>query len=134
MKVNMPRKIKKRVPKRERYSMIVVSYINAVWATDFMHDTLYCGRSIRTFNLLDESNREALGIDVAISIPSVRVTRFLDQLIEIYGVPDAWGAYVLAQGAGACATFEIEQVAQDKVTWLLAHTSLFPLKGTKQNL
>jgi putative transposase len=89
MKLNMPRKIKKRVPKRERQSMIVVPYLNAVWAIDFMHDALYCGRSIRTFNVLDESNREALGIDVATSIPSIRVTRFLDRLIEIYGVPAA---------------------------------------------
>jgi putative transposase len=89
MKLNMPRKIKKRVPKRERQSMIVLPYLNAVWAIDFMHDALYCGRSIRTFNVLDESNREALGIDVATSIPSIRVTRFLDRLIEIYGVPAA---------------------------------------------
>jgi putative transposase len=41
---------------------------------DFMHDVLYGGRQCRTFNVMDESNREALGIEVGVSIPSARVT------------------------------------------------------------
>jgi putative transposase len=52
-----------------------------------MHDRLCCGRSTRTFNELDESNWEALGIHVATNIPSVWVTRYLDQLIEHFGKP-----------------------------------------------
>jgi putative transposase len=34
--------------------------------------TLYRGRLFRTFNVIDEVNREVLGIDVATSIPRVR--------------------------------------------------------------
>jgi putative transposase len=35
------------------------------------------------------SNREALGIEVGTSIPASRVVRVLDQLVELYGRPQA---------------------------------------------
>ena len=54
-----------------------------------MHDTLYGRRSFRTLNVIDDADRFALGIDVATSISAERVTRFLDQLIEIHGKPAA---------------------------------------------
>ena len=56
---------------------------------DFMADALYGGRAFRTFNVIDEGNREVLGIEVATSIPSLRVIRVMEQLIEIYGGPKA---------------------------------------------
>jgi putative transposase len=65
------------------------SAVNRVWALDFMHDALYGGRRFRTFNVLDEANREALGIEVGTSIPASRVVRVLDQLVEVYGRPAA---------------------------------------------
>ena len=89
MGLNQVRRAKRRLPKRERQSMTVVERINAQWALDFMHDALYCGRAFRTLNVLDEADRGALGIDLATSISALRVTRFLDQLIEIYGKPAA---------------------------------------------
>jgi transposase InsO family protein len=54
-----------------------------------MTDTLYSGRAFRTFNVIDEGNREVLGIEVAHSIPSLRVIRVMEQLIELYGNPQA---------------------------------------------
>ncbi len=54
---------------------------------DFMHDQLSDGRSIRLFNVIDDFNREGLGIDVDFSLPSERVTRSLDQIIEWRGQP-----------------------------------------------
>ena len=39
--------------------------------------------------MIDEGNREALGIEVAHSIPSLRVIRVMEQLIELYGKPQA---------------------------------------------
>ena len=63
--------------------------MNAVWALDFMRDTLYSGRVFRTLNVIDEANRGALGIDVAVSIPAVRVTTFLEQMIDQHGRPAA---------------------------------------------
>jgi hypothetical protein len=38
--------------------------INAVWASDFMRDTLYSWPRVPTLNVIDEANRGALGIDV----------------------------------------------------------------------
>jgi len=61
----------------------------AAWALDFMRDTLYSGRVFRTLNVIDEANRGALGIDVAVSIPAARVTTFLTQMIDLHGRPAA---------------------------------------------
>ena len=50
-----------------------------------MSDTLSDGRAIRTFNVLDDFNREALSIEVDLSLPSARVIRSLEQVIEWRG-------------------------------------------------
>jgi len=55
--------------------------INQVWSIDFMHDQQADGRSIRLFNVIDDFNREALGIEVGFSLPSEQVVRSLDQII-----------------------------------------------------
>ena len=49
---------------------------------DFMSDSLADGRSLRTFNVIDDYNREGLTIDVDLSLPSARVIRSLEQVIE----------------------------------------------------
>jgi len=43
----------------------------------------------RTLNVIDEANRGALGIDLAVSIPASRVIAFLTQLIDLHGRPAA---------------------------------------------
>ena len=52
-----------------------------------MHDQLADGRSIRLFNVIDDFNREGLIIDVDFSLPSERIVRSLNQLIEWRGKP-----------------------------------------------
>jgi len=54
---------------------------------DFMHDQLSDGRSYRLFNVIDDFNREALAIDIDLSLPAERVVRALDQVIEWRGKP-----------------------------------------------
>lgn len=54
-----------------------------------MLDTLYDGRPFRTLNVIDEGNREALRIECGTSIPSARLVRAMNQLIEVYGAPEA---------------------------------------------
>ena len=54
---------------------------------DFMHDQLVDGRNIRTLNVIDDFNREALGIEVDFSLPSERVIRTLEQHMEWRGKP-----------------------------------------------
>jgi putative transposase len=67
--------------------LVAPARLNETWALDFMADALYDDRGFRTFNVLDEGNREALAIEVGTSIPSARVIRVLDDLIRLYGRP-----------------------------------------------
>ena len=52
-----------------------------------MHDQLSDGRSFRLFNVIDGINCEAMAIDIDLSLPSERVARALDQIIEWRGKP-----------------------------------------------
>ena len=54
---------------------------------DFMHDQLSNRRSIRLCNVIDDFNREALGIEVDFSLPSERGIRSLEQIIAWRGRP-----------------------------------------------
>ncbi len=63
--------------------------VNEVWSMDFMHDQLSDGRSFRLLNVLDDYNREGLGIEADLSLPSARVIRSLEQIIEWRGQPAA---------------------------------------------
>jgi len=47
-----------------------------------MHDTLASGKTIRTLNVIDDFNREALSITVDTSLPAHRVIRELEKLVE----------------------------------------------------
>lgn len=57
---------------------------------NFMHDTLYRGKPFRTLNVIDESNREHITIQIDFSLPAARVIRVLEQLEEIHGLPEAF--------------------------------------------
>ncbi len=89
MKLNLPRRTKKRVITQARQPLIAPEALNQVWALDFMHDTLYDGRKFRLLNVIDEGNREALRIKCGSSIPSTRLLRVLDELIDFYSKPKA---------------------------------------------
>lgn len=52
-----------------------------------MHDRLTDDRGFRTFNVLDDYNREGLGIEVDLSLSSARVIRTLERIIEWRGKP-----------------------------------------------
>ena len=73
MKLNLPRRTKRRLPAIEPQPLQVPDYPNQVWALDFMHDTLYHGKRFRTLNVIDEMNREALAIEIDTSLPAGRV-------------------------------------------------------------
>jgi len=52
-----------------------------------MADRLGDGRAFRLLNVLDDFNREGLGIEVDFSLPAERVIRSLDRIIEGRGKP-----------------------------------------------
>ena len=54
---------------------------------DFMSDRSENHRRFRTFNVIDDFNREALGIDIAVSLSAGRITRYLDRLAQYHGYP-----------------------------------------------
>ena len=54
-----------------------------------MYNTLHYGRPFRSLNVIDESNRELLAIEIDISRPATKVVRTLEQLEEIHGLPKA---------------------------------------------
>ena len=49
---------------------------------DFMADRLGDGRAFRLLNVLDDFNREGLGIEDDFSLPAERVVRSLDRIIN----------------------------------------------------
>lgn len=55
---------------------------NQVWSIDFMHDQLSDGRNYRLLNIIDDFKREGLAIDADFSLPTQRVIRTLDNLID----------------------------------------------------
>ncbi len=68
-------KPKKRVHGAKPERLTALASINQVWSMDFMHDELDYRRSFRLLNVIDDFNREALGIEVDFSLPSERVIR-----------------------------------------------------------
>lgn len=87
--LNLRIKPRKRLVREVPKPLAVPSGCNQTWSMDFMHDQLADGRSIRLFNVIDDFNREALGIEVDLSLPSERVIRSLRQIIEWRGKPSA---------------------------------------------
>ncbi len=87
LKLNMKRKGKRRLPARILQPLQAVDQINASWSMDFMSDALMSGRKFRTLNLMDDYNREALGIEVDTSLPAERVVRVLEQVTDWRGLP-----------------------------------------------
>jgi putative transposase len=69
--------------------LAVPTALNQVWSMDFMHDQLSDGRCFRLLNVIDDFNREALGIEIDFSLPAERVIRALEQIIEWRGKPGA---------------------------------------------
>lgn len=87
LKLNLRRKGKKRLPSRNPAPLSVPKDINQCWSADFMSDALWCGQRFRTFNLVDDYNREVLTIEVARSLTAERVVAALDCVATWRGYP-----------------------------------------------
>lgn len=89
LELNLRIKPRRRISRDRPDSLAEPTGINQVWSMDFMSDSLVNGSKLRTFNVMDDYNREGLMIDVDKSLPSARVIRALEQVIEWRGKPAA---------------------------------------------
>jgi putative transposase len=87
MELNLRRRANKRVPKRLRVPLYVPRSPDTVWSADFMSDALASGRRYRTFNVVDDYNREALHIEVDTSITSARLVGIFERLRGQHRLP-----------------------------------------------
>ena len=87
LELNLRIKPRKRLVREKPEALTVPEGINQVWSMDFMHDQLDDGRTFRLLNVIDDFNREAIGMEVDFSLPSERVIRELKQIISWRGKP-----------------------------------------------
>ena len=88
LELNLRIRPRKRLKRPKPDELAVPEAPNQTWSMDFMQDQLADGRKFRTLNVLDDYNREGLGIEVDFSLPAVRVVRSLNQIIEWRGAPE----------------------------------------------
>ena len=87
LELNLRIKPRKRLKREKPDELVVPEVPNEVWSMDFMADRLEDGRQFRLLNVLDDFNREGLGIEIDFSLPAERVVRALNQIIEWRGTP-----------------------------------------------
>lgn len=85
--LNIRRRAKKRLPARVKQQLFQPEGPNEVWSLDYMHDSLWDGRTFRMLNVIDDYNRQVLRIEADTSLPALRVIRVLEQLEESRGLP-----------------------------------------------
>lgn len=85
LKLHLRGRGKRRLPARVKEPLAVLVSANQCCSADFMSDCLYSGRRFRTFNVIDDFNREGLGIEIDTSIPGERVVRALEGIRQVRG-------------------------------------------------
>lgn len=87
LKLNQKRRAKKRLPERFKQPLLVPPSPNQTWSADFMSDMLYTGKRFRTFNVIDDFNREVIHIEIDTSITAKRLIRVFERLRSERGLP-----------------------------------------------
>lgn len=85
MGLSKRRKKKRRIPNPEKRPLVQPERMNETWSIDFVEDRLENGRKIRTLNVIDDYNREALAMEVSFSFPAERVIESVDTVYRMEG-------------------------------------------------
>lgn len=85
--LNIRVKPRKRIPRGEAKMLFQPLQANVCWSMDFMSDALCYGRKFRTFNVIDDYNREALLVGTSYSLPAIRIVQLLDGVAVHRGYP-----------------------------------------------
>ena len=146
LKLHKRRKGKRRLPTRIKQPLEQPAVVNQVWSMDFMSDSMVGNRKFRTFNVIDDSTREVLAIEIDTSISSKRVIRTLDRIIETEGKPMTirvdngpeftsstfalWAKntvlqYNISSRASLCRMALLNDLTTEKVSWMLIFSSSF---------
>ena len=87
MKLNQRRRGRRRVPTGIHTVRRRASSPTPAASIDFMSDALWDGRRFRTFNVIDDFSREALGDRSRLNLPAARVIRTLERIAAWRGYP-----------------------------------------------
>ena len=85
LELNLRIKPKRRLVREKPEPLCQPDAANQSWSMDFMYDQLQNGRSYRLLNVIDDFNREGLAIEADFSLPTERVIRTLEQIMEWRG-------------------------------------------------
>ena len=82
------RRIRRKRVTRSYTQRSTLSAPNQEWAIDFASDVTASGRRLRVFSVVDAFTRECLALETDTSMPSQRVTRILQSIIDRRGRPE----------------------------------------------
>jgi transposase InsO family protein len=86
-KLQVRRRKRKKVPVAERQPLARPKAANEVWSMDFVFDRTAEGRVLKCLTVVDDATHEAVVIEVERAISGKGVTRVMDPLALIRGLP-----------------------------------------------
>ena len=86
-RLQVRRRKRKKVSLGERQPLVRPTAPNQVWSMDFMFDRTADGRSIKCLTIVDDATHESVVIEVERAISGAMLTRILDRLALIRGLP-----------------------------------------------
>jgi transposase InsO family protein len=86
-RLQVRRRKRKKVPVSERQPLCRPSAPNEVWSMDFVFDRTADARVLKCLTIVDDATHESVGIEVERAISGTGVTRVLDRLGVIRGLP-----------------------------------------------